>query len=1587
MRKLLTIFFALLSTMCLGQTIQYLGSPTTQIYVRGQLRVDTVVYLPLRDTTFTPSQQGAVIYKTSNNLLYLWNGSKWIQVVVGSTLWGQITGTITNQTDLTSYLSSNYQPLTTFGYGLKNSGTTVTYDSASIRKVDTLYRLNDSTLQYVLNGRPYTVLLRGTAAGGISSLVFSMPTVLFNSPVTFANTGGAWTGAASLATQNPNTFLAGPSVGSPATPAFRAVSLADIPTGISNAYLSSMASQTIKANVSGSASPPTDATPTQIAAILPTFGSSTNGLVPAPGSVTGKVLGDDGGWHLPSSSLSLTTNATMGPSPTLVSGTLNIDTNRYAHQISAADYMPSGTKWGDGQIASATASASSSTITISGPNFQPGDVGKVAKLYGSGTGSVAQVGVITSYLSSNQVTVSFTVVTAVAGFEFDWGSDCTIAIQNAILAAWRQGGEQTIDLPVGYSLLNGPLITSDNEGHNPNAQIYFPDTTHTIGMRKTSIRLQGHGSQNNYFNYFGTVSVPKLQGGTILESTLTSASGIRPGIFGTFPATDGAFMVNPLYFNDFTVIGYSGGGKDTAVLTPFSLYYAGQVSATNVDVRTDIDLPNQSVPPGETAGWIVGHLSNNGPNIFTNDMVSGHKYAYIPSEHTIFNGCDAIGNVYGLVIQPEYFAVQGSMLIAAAYCGILFPNRSIMGIPTSAIANNSVNLSIEYETDTGSAFVSQPWFTHQFHVVDSGGIGNGTIFLSNTWGGTGRPANNVLNLELGSTSGLSISIPTGGGLNLTGVNTQLTLNNGSTNTKIFQGSLGGLNITPSGGNGFLSANWLPNPDATYNLGNATYRWADLRTINETLSSTLTLAGLSTVPLDTTNNKLLVWNTSGKNVQAMNWQVPSTGARSVTNNASPQFVNIASNILNIDTLHFRRIFNVVDYGADSTGASDATTDIINTVYAAYAAGNSVVYFPRGKYRVDGPVIASCNCQIPIPPDSSVSIDHQRTIVFEGEGARSPGNVDFMSPFNAVFSKGNGAMIYSTYTGTASIANPGTAIFGSISPSTTYFSLTQVVVKNLLLAVKNNPNGHGPEIGGFSGRYLAGMTVDDCHFQPDTAGNAVAAVDRNVSGFEFPDNGGGSNYYCTNTSASGVRWGLVVGEHVIGDAIETSECWAGIGFKQASHASYFGRVGSQWNVNEIAWYYPTTGHGSGGVHTSIGELDIEYGMGNTGKYYNTVNTVNDSLNYIHAFINYIITDQGGGLNNGRYAVNGGLYVFANQIGIGSNFNTVNYAQRWGDFTIQPYDKNTVVLGSNSYFDGANHRYLDNAYAAGAQFYQGNITLSTGGSSPGTTGNIVPYTYPFLITNTNDVGIGGNMSNWFTPSTVGGKLIVNGTSGNVTIASLATGGTPPTTSGITQMVITDANGQLSFTSIPGGGSSPPFADNTAIAKNNADNTKLLKFDLSGLTTATTRTVTWQDASGTVPLLNQSQTWTNTNTFNSPTFGVIYSGQSGNAPTIVAGAGAGTSPTVAIQGTDNGGLITVTTGTATVGSSSILVTINFHWGFQHNSYPVLSPANATTAALSGATQIYTPAGGTTAWTIQTGTLALAASTTYSWTYSVAGY
>lgn len=109
--------------------------------------------------------------------------------------------------------------------------------------------------------------------------------------------------------------------------------------------------------------------------------------------------------------------------------------------------------------------------------------------------------------------------------------------------------------------------------------------------------------------------------------------------------------------------------------------------------------------------------------------------------------------------------------------------------------------------------------------------------------------------------------------------------------------------------------------------------------------------------------------------------------------------------------------------------------------------------------------------------------------------------------------------------------------------------------------------------------------------------------------------------------------------------------------------------------------------------------------------------------------------------------------------------------------------------------------------------------------------------------------------------------------------------------------------------------------------------------------------------------------------------------APSISAGAGAGTSPTVSVSGTNEDGVVTVTTGTLpTLGATAATITFSSSFAFPTDCSVTLTPGNSSAALLSGTTMVYTT-GNTSTWIITAGTAALGAATTYIWNYHIGGF
>lgn len=206
----------------------------------------------------------------------------------------------------------------------------------------------------------------------------------------------------------------------------------------------------------------------------------------------------------------------------------------------------------------------------------------------------------------------------------------------------------------------------------------------------------------------------------------------------------------------------------------------------------------------------------------------------------------------------------------------------------------------------------------------------------------------------------------------------------------------------------------------------------------------------------------------------------------------------------------------------------------------------------------------------------------------------------------------------------------------------------------------------------------------------------------------------------------------------------------------------------------------------------------------------------------------------------------------------------------------------------------------------------------------------------------------------------------------------------------VVRDASGNLfysdwaGFLALAGSGASAPFSDGTALVKNSADATKLLKISSVNITTATTRTLTAPDWDGIIATANHANTWTGAQDMSGATVTVSKVLTSGSAPSGAIGSGtpnggAGANLSFSTGSNAMTGEISLVTGTGT-GSGQVLATItlpaqpNNYRVFLQDTYPSILHVNVTVTR-SSSTQFVIQASGTES---------LAASTIYSWNYLI---
>jgi Pectate lyase superfamily protein len=312
--------------------------------------------------------------------------------------------------------------------------------------------------------------------------------------------------------------------------------------------------------------------------------------------------------------------------------------------------------------------------------------------------------------------------------------------------------------------------------------------------------------------------------------------------------------------------------------------------------------------------------------------------------------------------------------------------------------------------------------------------------------------------------------------------------------------------------------------------------------------------------------------------------------------------------NFDTLQYRKIYNVVSFGADSTFHSDATPAINAAIAAAVANGGGDIYVPRGRYKIAGALNSSCNCQIVIPAVPSTS-NFRPKIRIIGEmsvhystgylsGAGSP-------PLNTA-----GSIFISTVTGTGLFP----AIVG-MAPSTGFAGQNVVDVQfdNIGLEAYTN---HATQPITMTGLYFAVSTSWSYYngfISPDTTDEEnLSPMSNEVAGIVAGSKGNGGPIQISRLTISGFKYGLVTVEHTTLVDPQIWACGYGIVFP---HMDFDTRGFALIHACAHQMYWPTVPvmgipAGTSPIEISL-ESEIDSIAGLTGSFwYKSLNNIVDS-----------------------------------------------------------------------------------------------------------------------------------------------------------------------------------------------------------------------------------------------------------------------------------------------------------------------------------------------------------------------------------------
>lgn len=521
-------------------------------------------------------------------------------------------------------------------------------------------------------------------------------------------------------------------------------------------------------------------------------------------------------------------------------------------------------------IDGACSTGTSTAFSSSSASFTSNDVGKVISLVGAGSAGVDLTTTFSAFVDSHDMTLTAGCSTTVSGASYEYGTDDTTSIQNAINAVGTNG-VGTVYFPAGIYIVNGAYQNVSKE----NSQLILPevDVVNTgmqhIVLKGANKRPEAQLSTQASTSDAGSIIFCTRIGNSAGQSCLSGWGVTQPPSSTTY--FDGVNLeINKLNFR--TVTNPVNSLLNFASTSQISIY------SSTLDTAVMPALPTLPTNAGSTA-LILPYVLNFGSQNVKDVYILGYYVGVQCSEHGVLDnvyinkihtGIVVYGNPYNS--YPEHTLHLGYVCIQTFVYGISFitgPGKIVADDLDFETLGTGGWTTVDYFYDPNNyAYGEVHWLNfnnttvsingganlivHQLNLSDTGNI----VTLGNVGVGSANPGaavdvygGNIRVLNAGNVS-IGSTIP-GGMLDVEGtVNPVIFggISNGSTFKNVGIGSFSpGYMLDVAGGGRFLgSGNTALNPTVG-NVGIGTILSTNLLDVAKNEAIGVTYAGYQVAP--------------------------------------------------------------------------------------------------------------------------------------------------------------------------------------------------------------------------------------------------------------------------------------------------------------------------------------------------------------------------------------------------------------------------------------------------------------------------------------------------------------------------------------------------------------------------------------------------------------------------------------------------------------------------------------------------------------------------------------------------------------------